>query len=1779
MSRTIVLSCAAALLLTAACGGSSDPDLAPVAASALSRAVPGDHATIQAALDAAAPGDVVAVAAGAWNEDLVLPAGVTLAGAGRDDTVIFGAVSATEVDGVAIRDLTLDGSLSNGGGVAGLTFSGAGFMLERVTIKGFAAGISAATDVTAAASTVDAAWIEGSTSSGLLIQGDGTLTVTNSVFAYHPGDAVRLLAAAGQGAVVLANNLVFASGFGLADGAAFRMEASDGFLLSNNIAVSNQVGIYCAGTCDNDHNLVWGNTQSWDGVAAAGPGTLSVDPRFAGPGEGDFSLLFDSPCVDAGSLVWAPPADHIGTPRPLGGGVDIGPYERVADDPNASIVITEIMANPTSETTGEYVELHNVGVAAVDVAGWVIDDGDATDLLVGYGGGPTAIPAGGWAVILDPDYAGDYDIPAEAILLTVADSPNLGSGLAISDPVRLLLAGGVVPVDTYSYPFDPGNGLAVEKSELADGDAASNWVISPCGATPGAPNCASLPSDVSKQVLIAIHEVMANPLDEKTGEFIELLNFGPDPIDVGGWVLSDGDATDTLASWDGGTTVLEPGAYAIVLDPDYAGQYDIPATTILLTVGSSGTLGNGLANNDPIALLNATGLVVVDTYTHTLNAGNGTSVEKVAANIGDIASNYVASTCATGSSPGMANCVTEGGASPVSGATISIMEVMANPLDEDTGEYVELLNYGSEPIDLAGFRLNDGDQEEALGPFEAGGPTVLGPGGRAVVLDSEYAGQYSIPDTALLLRTPDTSVGSGLSTNDPITLRAPKGAKVLDSFLFPFNPGNGVSAEKIALVVGDVPQNWTASPCKASPGAANCAAGGPGPEVTVSATGVVISEVMANPLSEGTGEYVELYNSGPVGVDVAGWWLDDGDALDQLEAFVPGGSTIIPAGGFAVVLDRDYAGDYTLPAGVVRLTVSDKTLGNGLTTSDPVALFEADGATQVSSFCFPFNPGNGRSVEKVTLTGPDAQDGWQASTCAKTLGDLNDDASPGERNCVDPYGDVTGTKAPGQPCPQGAAECLTGLCGIQLSSGNTFCTESCAVGGDTCPAGFECVAIADEDYDAICVPPESGGAPALVINEIAYDGPGTDVDVYVELYGTPGAIVDGLQLVGINGSNGNDYATLNLTGVVGGDGFFVVAHPEASPAILAAADLVSTQVDFQNGPDTVQLRWSGALVDAVAYGDFDPDEVPAGEGAPAPDHGPGEALGRLPDGADSDDNAADFTVQALSPGAPNEAACDPAACPSGVCQDGACVQLPDPPDLSLLLTEVVVTPAAGELVEIYNAGAEEASLAGVWLADYAAYHGLPAGADEPSSSDFRVTFPPGATLAAGALLVVSLDSAADYEAEWGALPDYDLDEGDPGAPAMVGTATGSSGLTDGDEMVVLFYWDGVGPTVADLDYLVYGDTSDAADKTGVDGYQPDTAPADQLPAAAPGGGDSLNRCDLDETGEAQAGGNGLDGADETSEPFADTWQVLPATPGALADCSPTGPVPFEAMSGVVLPTAVTSVESLLLLTSDAEFEAQLGVPAPATLDFDTHWALLYSAGALPVPGHVASIHEIANLGGTLLVTTALQLPGADCNTLDLALPTWTLVALPHTGAAAPPVEQLHGEDELECAASGVAVGADCDDLTPCLPDAICAGAATWGSGLCFPAWMWGSFPGTGGAIPDADSAGLAAAVEVTGLASVPMDIIVYVEISHPSPSDLTVLLLDPPDPSSGEPQQAVLWDQEQVSGETLSLTSIVKAISTDEEANGTWTLVVIDHAAGASGTLDSWTLELTSRWD
>jgi hypothetical protein len=114
-------------------------------------------------------------------------------------------------------------------------------------------------------------------------------------------------------------------------------------------------------------------------------------------------------------------------------------------------------------------------------------------------------------------------------------------------------------------------------------------------------------------------------------------------------------------------------------------------------------------------------------------------------------------------------------------AMLSISELRADPLGpEPAQELVELLNYGSRPIQLQGFSL--GDRLDALGPAIAG-EAIVQPAARALLVadgfDPHEPSEPQPPAGALLVRVGKALAAGGLrNSGEPLYLRDREGRRI-----------------------------------------------------------------------------------------------------------------------------------------------------------------------------------------------------------------------------------------------------------------------------------------------------------------------------------------------------------------------------------------------------------------------------------------------------------------------------------------------------------------------------------------------------------------------------------------------------------------------------------------------------------------------------------------------------------------------------------------------------------------------------------------------------------------------------------------------------------------------------------------------------------------------------------------------------------------------------------------------------------------------------------------
>ncbi len=242
---------------------------------------------------------------------------------------------------------------------------------------------------------------------------------------------------------------------------------------------------------------------------------------------------------------------------------------------------------------------------------------------------------------------------------------------------------------------------------------------------------------------------------------------------------------------------------------------------------------------------------------------------------------------------------------------------------------------------------------------------------------------------------------------------------------------------------------------------------------------------------------------------------------------------------------------------------------------------------------------------------------------------------PGEVGPAGPRGDVGAVGPEGPPGPAGPkGEPGAGLTSVAQLAG-TPCTT---FDGD---AGH--VDVGSTATDLITLTCETGGPPPpppptevahLVINEVDYDQVGADIGGFVEIAnsGTATATLEGIALVLVNGGDGAEYARKALTGSL---------EPGAKLVI---------DVDPQNGaPDGLALvdTTTGTLLDALSYeGGINAATIGGAvfdlvEGTMLPvdvadSNTVTGTLARIPDGADANDAASDWSFTTTpTPGAAN----------------------------------------------------------------------------------------------------------------------------------------------------------------------------------------------------------------------------------------------------------------------------------------------------------------------------------------------------------------------------------------------------------------------------------------------------------------------------------------------------------------------------------------------------------------
>ncbi|MCK5560878.1 MAG: lamin tail domain-containing protein, partial [Thermoplasmata archaeon] len=299
-------------------------------------------------------------------------------------------------------------------------------------------------------------------------------------------------------------------------------------------------------------------------------------------------------------------------------------------------------------------------------------------------------------------------------------------------------------------------------------------------------------SPTAARTTIILNEIMANAADEDTGEFVELYNPGAVSVDVLNWYVQD--AADTndqiedytgIYDWGFSGTTIPAGGYCLYVDPEYSGEYngylnlnaDV-SKVIMVTTSQDTTVGNGLTNGGDNITIRDASLVLIDEYEWTSDPGNNVSWGRYP----NGGTNWIAFPKST---PGASN-----GDIP----DIVINELMYNPEGSDAqGEWVEIYNNGTDPINLTSWELTDSDGHDYIFPILEFPPDTY-----IVIYTTDGTDELEFDDNTANLYIGETS-SIWTNTGDDVQLNNDAGVCI--DYI---NYSNGTSIDPPPLYI-----NWT----------------------------------------------------------------------------------------------------------------------------------------------------------------------------------------------------------------------------------------------------------------------------------------------------------------------------------------------------------------------------------------------------------------------------------------------------------------------------------------------------------------------------------------------------------------------------------------------------------------------------------------------------------------------------------------------------------------------------------------------------------------------------------------------------------------------------------------------------------------------------------------------------------------------------------------------------------------------------------------------------------
>ena len=490
---------------------------------------------------------------------------------------------------------------------------------------------------------------------------------------------------------------------------------------------------------------------------------------------------------------------------------------------SGTVCLNEALPNPNgldddTWPNGEWMEIYNSGSSPVNVLSWKLVNKASKTLtfdsssIVGYQAGNAnswTIQPGDYMVIARNGSSNFY-LTNSADWITLEDS----SGNVIDQASWNSTASGV------SLEEDPTNSM-------------SDW-ISTNNPTPGSVNSAAtgpVPSD------LVISEVMANPWpsDDNAswpgGEWVEIWNSGQNDMDLTGWSIMD-NAGNTLPFNEshlvGPSSIIGAGEHRIIA---------VNSST------SWGVLNNG---GESLRLIWPNG-TISQTVSWTDTEAGFSLMEQI-----DLSWSHSPFPTPGNQNPDYWETIVNG-TSPIQFTEVMVNSSMdGSPLPD--GEWVEIHNTGSLPLDLMGYKIMDG----------MGNTTHIDPA--TLVSNATQPGTTINADGRRLVQF---FQGTELWNNYNHLMLMDSADSIVHKAWWTSSPDLNVSLiESDDIMMEWIPSSWPTP-------------GQPEPS-TASLTGeIAFNEIMPDAVGNDThswpnGEWIELINTGNNTVDLANWHFTSG---------------------------------------------------------------------------------------------------------------------------------------------------------------------------------------------------------------------------------------------------------------------------------------------------------------------------------------------------------------------------------------------------------------------------------------------------------------------------------------------------------------------------------------------------------------------------------------------------------------------------------------------------------------------------------------------------------------------------------------------------------------------------------------------------------------------------------------------------------------------------------------------------------------------------------------